>query len=335
MQRLWKALSTLLLPAFIFVGVLANPLAAQTLFDVELPELDFPDHDSLIPNSWAFRAGGLFLSGDHLSDTLLMARGNFTPLLRSDAIDMGSGSGYEFEIEKRVCEEWSISGRYFEIGSFSDRLVASNLVNGAGVRYLNSVVGVLGNVTGSYDLAYDANLSSVDLMAKRRLCEWMSISAGARHLEFEDSIDVTVSGGGFSTRNRLGATNELTGFQLGSEVLLLRWNRVEFLAEGLAGVYHNECSNDLLTRTSVTRSTGFESNRTSFVGEMNFTGRVQLRKSIFLEGGYRLLWLDGIAMANEQAIINRPPLSGFPAAAIHNTSELFLHGATVNLVFQW
>jgi len=319
----------ILVPAYL----LMTAPAALAEMEENAYSADLDDYASVSPNDWSFRAGALSLDCGRLSNTMLLTRGNLVPVLASNAIDIGTGTGWELEFEKRLNDDWTLTGRYFRIDSFEDVLTATGVVNGAGVRYQNTVVGVLGAVNSTYRVEYDADLSTAELMAKRQLCEWATISAGVRYVQFDDAIHTTHTGAGFTTRNNLWAWNEMVGFQLGSEVLLWQWNRLEFLAEGAAGVYNNHTRNRLQTITNITRTTGLDSSRTAFVGELNLTARYHLRDHISIEGGYRLLWLDGIAMANEQAIINRSPSN--PADRIANSSELFAHGALVNLIIDF
>lgn len=282
---------------------------------------------------WTIRSGALFLDcGGELPNTLLLTRGDLTPVLRSNEIDGGIGAGWELQIGKKLSNDYSLEARYFSIDSYDDRLLASGLINGAGVRYSNTVAGVLGAVTGAYDLHYGADVESVEVMVRRRTTDWMHISAGVRHFEFDDNIFVTISGGGFTARSLLAASNALTGGQLGTDILLLEFNRLSVSAKGLAGIYYNDMRTRLTQTTNITRTSTFGDSRTSFLGEIELTSRYQLTKRLSIEGGYRILFIEDIALASEQAAIN--PLPGFGAMrAIDSTDSRTLQGATTSFVF--
>ena len=51
-----------------------------------------------------------------------------------------------------------------------------------------------------------------------------------------------------------------------------------------------------------------------------------------MQAGYQLLWIDGIAIATDQAVNATANASG---AGIDTNGSLFYHGATMALVFTW
>lgn len=331
LNRVFPRAFMVLCCAFV-VGALSQVAIAQSDDEPVADEWAEPYAFAGTPD-WTVRAGGLFLSTGHLKHTLLLTRGNLTPVLYADAIDMGSGTGWELAADKRLTDEWTVGARYFAIDSFSDQVSATNVVNGAGVRFRNTVLGVLGAVNATYDLNYGANLSSIDVTARRQWNDWLQFSGGFRQVQFNDQLNSVFTGGGFTTRVNLGATNQLTGAQLGADVLLWNRDRLELLALGNAGVYGNDSKLLIATRTNIPRSSSFGATRTSFVGEFELKGRYRLNDTISFEAGYRLLWLEGIALANEQAAINRTPPNA--ADAIANSDGLFLHGVTGSLVVQF
>lgn len=285
-------------------------------------------------SGWAVRSGALILdAGGSLPDRPLLTRGNLFPVLSSGAIDAGVGAGWEVELEKQISKQWSIGTRYSRIDSWEERFSRSGLVNGAGVRFSNSVLGVLGAVTGAYDLSYGVDFGSLDVMAKRRLAEWCKVSIGVRHLRLDDHFSARITGGGFTTLVGLEADNELTGGQIGTEILLLEYNRFSVLANGLTGVYYNDVNTRVSTRTNIPRSSQFRADTTALVSELELKTRYSLSQRISIEGGYRLLFLDNIALATEQANINPVPPGAMIAADTQDSR--ILQGATANLVLQF
>lgn len=282
-------------------------------------------------SGWSFSGGALYFdAGGPLPNRNLLTRGNLVPVLNSNAIDAGYGLGWELTAGKQLNKFWSLDARYSQVDSFNQLLSESNLVNGAGVRYFNTVSGVLGAVTGSYDLGYQSQFESTDVMLGRQLTDWWRLSTGVRHVRFDDNADIQIRGGGFSSLTNLNATNYLTGAQLGNELRLLQSSKFQLIANGLVGLYHNESNTRMSLRTVTTRVSTFSGTRTSCIGETNLKGRYKLLENLFVEGGYRVIWIEGIALATEQPILNRAPGTG-PMTAIDNRDHRTLQGATANL----
>ena len=98
-----------------------------------------------------------------------------------------------------------------------------------------------------------------------------------------------------STRNRL------YGFQLGATAQLLSRSRYNLDAFGKAGIFGNSSAqnSDFSTGIVTVPAHGSGTN-TAFIGELGTTGKMQLTDHLALRGGYRLLWLDGVALASDQ-----------------------------------
>ncbi len=180
------------------------------------------------------RAGALFLDFEALPTQSLLTRGNLVPVMNADEIDPDVSGGWELAIDKQLSSKWSIGARYFNVDSIDDLVAKTNLVNGAGVRYRNTVSGVLGAVLGASNVSYGAQLDSFELMAGRQVTDCIRLSTGVRYVRFEDYVDARISGGIFTSRSLLQASNELVGPQLGTDVLFLRLNRFELIGIGLA-----------------------------------------------------------------------------------------------------
>ncbi len=285
-------------------------------------------------SSWSFRTGMLVLdSGGSMPDRPFLTRGNLVPVMQSGEIDGGTGIGWEMELSKKLSRHWEFDARYSSIDSFGEVINRTNLNFGAGVLFSNTVLGVLGAVNATAETTYGADLSSIEVSAKRRLNDWLKLSVGVRQLQFDDHAAVRISANAFSSQIGLSASNQMTGGQIGSEIVLLDTNRFSLLANGLAGIYYNDIDTGLIARTNITRSSTFETNRTSFIGELELKGRLLLTKHLYLEGGYRLLFLEDIAMATEQAAVNRAPSPATPMTAADTNDNRMLQGATASVVF--
>jgi hypothetical protein len=76
--------------------------------------------------------------------------------------------------------------------------------------------------------------------------------------------------------------------------------------------------------------TGTLATDVALVGEIGIGAAYEVARHISLLGGYRWLWVDGVALASDQAAVNPPPLIG-PAAGVDTSGDLFYNGAFVGL----
>ncbi len=68
------------------------------------------------------------------------------------------------------------------------------------------------------------------------------------------------------------------------------------------------------------------------VGDLAINGRVRITDSLFLEGGYFLMWITDLARAPDQLDFTDTPTSG---TTLVNNSTAFLHGGNVGLEVRW
>jgi hypothetical protein len=95
-------------------------------------------------------------------------------------------------------------------------------------------------------------------------------------------------------------------------------------AFGKAGIFGNTAAqNSEFSTGIVTLPANGRGINTAFIGELGTTGRLQLTDHIVLRGGYRLLWLDGVALATDQlAVTDFADGSGF-----NGSGDVFYRGA--------
>ena len=142
------------------------------------------------------------------------------------------------------------------------------------------------------------------------------------------------------------ANNSLVGRQIGAATRV--WDRNRLLVECLlkSGIYNND------TRTNIDANEGSSLggpgafshaaagvDSAAFVGEINLLATYQIRQRLALRAGYQLMWIDGVAMANDQ-IPNttlfmfdnngEPVAVASPSTAL-SRNTMFLKGANVAL----
>lgn len=132
-----------------------------------------------------------------------------------------------------------------------------------------------------------------------------------------------------------GAGNSLYGGQLGANIKLLESGRaIQVYCAPKAGLYLNQAVGEYQSFASniSTASNGFR-NQLAFAGDISFNARYQLTKAFSVQVGYQLLWLNGIAVAADQAEVMGP--SSETGRAFDSSGSAFFHGALVGGNFVW
>ncbi len=155
--------------------------------------------------------------------------------------------------------------------------------------------------------------------------EWLALFWGVRYIEFQETLDVDLPVAAVDTLFRFDTSNFLYGFQLGTEVGLLRLGE-RFRLDGWlkAGAYGNNAD----STGSITTDTTFDAfrnqfDRCAFVGEASLTGTVRLTDYWALRGGYQVMWIDNVAFASE-SITNAT-----------NTNDLLVQGGFAGFELRW
>jgi hypothetical protein len=273
----------------------------------------------------------VFLQRSRPSDTLLLYNVNSGEPVISPA-DFSFGFAAAPDVGVTYLGDWAdIEFRYFGVvnaGSSQGPVLAPP---GTAVALPNPDPS-----PGSFDVSghYGTSLLSSELNLRRQVTSNISLLAGLRYLRVADQIDLAATGTpdgdvgiGFGTRNNL------FGLQIGAAAVL--WQPVErFRFEGAlkTGVYadgatftvsfHDDNEDDQFSVGST---------HTAFVGDLNFLGRYQLTEHWAVRGGYQLLWVAGIAVANEQ-LPSIVPDEPFGPDTSHS---VFYHGALVGLEATW
>lgn len=97
-----------------------------------------------------------------------------------------------------------------------------------------------------------------------------------------------------------------------------------------AGIYSNAAAQDSSVSTGIaTLNASGRSTRTAFVGEIGTNGSWCVTDHLSLRGGYRLLWIDGVALASDQLAST----NFFTGTGFNGSGNAFYHGATAGLEF--
>jgi hypothetical protein len=164
------------------------------------------------------------------------------------------------------------------------------------------------------------------------LCR-VTVLAGFRWLELRENLEGVTIPSVEETFWNTNTKNNLFGFQIGAEGVIL--DRGCFSIDGVlkAGVFGNHAEQSVAAHNSnvmdvFTAST----NHTSFLGEIGLMCKYQVTSQMTLRAGYEALWLQGVALAPAQ-IQESNVLAD--QIGINSNNGVLYHGATAGFEFSF
>jgi hypothetical protein len=287
---------------------------------------------------WYASANALFLRREQIKNTLIVVDdggGLGTPVLSTGAFDFGSYStGTEFTLGYQLDETVALEMSYFGLQEWNSSAVAS------GNNSL-SLPGLFALTTADYlfadhvDAHYESKVHNAEFNYKQTMYG-LTFLGGFRYFHVGEEINLRFRDNDSGTSDfNVSALNNLYGGQMG-----VGWTEcfgpltLEVL--GKAGVYGNQASvrqnvRDL-NNTVQLRDIKASSSRAAFVGEVGFNTVWQVTQWLAFRGGYRVLWLDGIATAPANIDLTDGPNA---ATEILDRSSILVHGAHVGAELRW
>jgi hypothetical protein len=228
--------------------------------------------------------------------------------------------------------DWSIGPRLILGRGLSDRdaieigYFAQYQMNGS--FFTPGVNGITANNREDYR----SEMNSAELNWRHWLMPDLSVIAGFRYLNWHENLNAA-----FDTVNPLPpgsvnqvyhTSNNLFGFQTGGDWKHHFNDKFGIELGAKVGVYG--------TRTEMDGSLGAlqttaASSRASFVGELGLIGTYNLTTYLNVRAGYQVMWVEGIALAPDQA--NAANFLGSPS--VSNRGGVFLHGGVLGLELKW
>jgi hypothetical protein len=288
---------------------------------------------------WTVRAGAVLMERSK-PDSLVLVTDAFVPggnvLLNANEFNFDFQLGYEISAIRHGLRgtAWDLEARLLSIDGWNADRGAILSPAGAVAQFATPIGNTFfpSSVAGSYS----SELHSIEINLRRQTRDWLTALAGFRYVELnENGLAVLQDiGPGLNLVNYgIGADNHLWGFQLGADALLLQRGRFSLEAVGKAGIYGNNCGN----RVSITQQVGpsFASNagdnHTAFVGELGAAGLFALNSHLALRVTYQLMWVDGVALASDQAAVSDP---AFGLATVDTGATAFYHGSFMGLEYK-
>jgi Putative beta barrel porin-7 (BBP7) len=308
----------------------------------------YPEPSSVVFNDSADEApwrrlqvNALLLNRTSLPPRTLLADGTFTPLYDAQQINLPFQPGFEIDFQRSLGCNWpcdSIDARYFNVGGTPETTPELTTPGGAGVLFGDFPRGALATATAFSTLHYNSRLQSAELNFQHATFDNVTFLMGARYLNFSDHLLIEQrTNTGFEADHGFHGVNDLFGAQIGLNAVLTRCNRLQIDSVLKAGVYNNNAINRITYDTNffnIHTSSGTNSDQTAFCGEAGLNLSYAVTDCLTLRGGYQTLWIDGIALASEQASVNSGDFTVL-TSDIKTDSSLFYHGAMVGMEYNW
>ena len=260
--------------------------------ELSFPSCDdwcYPDCDPL----WTVRADSLFLNRSSPGSKLLLTdHDNFFNFDASE-FKFPVQIGWDIDLQRRLDGDWSVEGRFFDLGVRGANATAPQAPAGGGVLYAN------GNVAGIFNLGavnsslnYESRLQSVEINLRRDYCPNLTLLAGVRYFQLTDEItvdQVAVNNSGYD-QQQLKAYNGLIGFQLGADATLWSQGRFSLETGGRVGVYGDAARNHLsFASYNYIVQSGTNDGAAAFVTEASVRASYKLTDRWSVVAGYEFL----------------------------------------------
>lgn len=286
---------------------------------------------------WRLAVDALFLTLDDPENQPVVRNrfNNNATLLSTDSVDLGTQAGLRTQLLVPLNCAVGFEAIYFGLNDWS----SATAVNG--VNSL-SVPGSLGSQATNFfaadrmELRYGAEINNVEFNLRRQLANpnWFALG-GFRYLNYTEDFGLrTFKAIGFVSDYTIGTENNLFGGQLGGG-WQRQYRRFGLEITGKAGIFGNNATQGTFvgdfSNTFAVRAGDASNTDVAFVGDLSFVGSYQLTRSLYLRGGYNLLWIDNVARAADQldftnsVTVNEPNTDG----------NAFLHGANAGLEVRW
>jgi hypothetical protein len=242
-----------------------------------------------------------------------------TGLPNADVLNSPGAAGPRFSIFRTDGCGDAIEATYFRVANWRAQNTTSD--GGAGLFLSN-----LGSAAQSFELN-----------GRTTIRPWFQLLGGFRWFQWQENLLVNYQPGPVppvTDSVYLGTINDLYGYQIGFDSLLLstNWMRVEAIMKG--GAYYNR------NRFASTVSTGFGpiqatvgADSAAFVGELGMTGVIPLSRNIDFRFGYLAFWLDGLAQPTNQ--FRSGQYDPTAPIVVDTTGGTVLQGVTLGLEGRW
>jgi hypothetical protein len=272
---------------------------------------------------WYVRASWLALARDLGQAPMVTYTETGDMILGSNRFDSDYESGIEISLRRRLhaLPKCSLEVSYFQIDGFRKAFDYTTTGMESVSYFVNEEPGI------DVEQPYASDLRNVEVnLILGENHALFSLIGGFRFLQLDESANDLDTEGisiGASTEN------ELYGFQLGGELLLLHSPILTVTSLGKAGVF--SAGSRSLWVDPINGADGFrdEESDVAYAAELAMRGILHVTGHLHFECGYRLLWLGGVVLAGEQYSTT------VETGTTINRGDVLFHGFDVGIAGTW
>jgi hypothetical protein len=276
---------------------------------------------------WTVDANALFLTRRVAPASLIADYTTGAGLLNASSLDLSTHAGVEFGLIRHWDCGNAVEVRYAGVDGWDAQTVVPTNPND--VLQINLGIPLTVAAGSAIDADYASQWHSFEINGRHEFCQQrLAVLAGFRYVEVDENWGFTLVDTAPLYELEASTRNRLYGFQLGGQAVLWdRGGRLSVDAVGKAGIYGNRAAQDTLFVTAAASATDAQT-AAAFLGELELVGKYRITERLSLLGGYRLMWIDGLALAPEHLAAN----DGF-GGGIDTSGGAFFHGALVGLEY--
>jgi hypothetical protein len=281
------------------------------------------------PPVWTVRAGAVILDRSKPEDDVIARPlGGLLEISAGGDFDFGWSGGVDVYVARQSPGSLGVEVRYF------------NVDFDAGYDYDDTGNLEIGHTTISnlfdVDARYGSQLHSTEVNLRVPATQRVTWLAGFRWIELQERLNYDIELLSLINNDfRWSTDNHMYGGQLGLDLEL--WDLHSPLSINTAmkaGVYGNHADNNFsyhVNNFSILRG-GADDAAVAFAGDIAVNLSYAVTRHVALMGGYQLLWINGAALASDQAATTIDQLD---IDIINTSGDVFYHGATTGVEFSW
>lgn len=248
---------------------------------------------------WTVSADFLYLKHESSDSQTLLADAAGNELLNATDLDFDFESGFRVDLihHNILNTGWDFEYLFFSIDDWN--ATAAFPVGAAAYRVAldrNFPAFPIGPMDVNY--IYASKLYNSEFNLRSRVNDWMTVLMGFRWIEYSELYDARSSTIAFN--HTIDTNNHLYGFQLGTDLTLVGHGPLSLDCSLKAGIFHNAVDQASTATAGATFATGAQTNHTAFVGQIDLKGSYWIRENVAIQGGYQLMWFEGVALAPDQ-----------------------------------
>lgn len=274
---------------------------------------------------WYAETGVLFVTRDTEEGETLVRVGGVGVFDSAEDLEFGFEPGVYATVGKRLTERTAV-----EVGVFWLRFHESDGIASAAPGNLD-VFPQQGAVNQLDDavlvrVSYKSDLLSLEANVTCEVTESLSAYAGVRYLSLEEELNIYGTDNGATSTYAIDTENHLLGGHGGVEFAHALGDRWTVGGRVGGGIFANLAEQDQTVDdngAAVTfRDEDDEETAFAWIVEAAASARVQLTDRVHLEGGYGLLYIDGVALAPEQFDVSALA----PGTTVDSDGHALYHG---------